>query len=105
VWFVPVERPIWAPFARWAEILLEERATVRWNCSLCGTLRSKQGESGWQRNKLVEGVSRIEPVWQVGRIMRVRYEAKETSKSRAAVKKAVKKVGSSRKPVERRLGR
>jgi hypothetical protein len=35
----------------------------------------------------------------------VRYEAKKTKKSSAAVKKAVKKVGNSRKKVERRLGR
>jgi hypothetical protein len=35
----------------------------------------------------------------------VRYEAKKTKKSVSAVKKAVKKVGSSRKRVERRLGR
>ncbi len=35
----------------------------------------------------------------------VRYEAKKTRRSAPAVKKAVKKVGSSRKKVERRLGR
>ena len=35
----------------------------------------------------------------------VRYEAKKTSRSAAAVKKAVKKVGNSRKQVEKRLGR
>jgi hypothetical protein len=35
----------------------------------------------------------------------VRYTAKKTKKSAGAVKKAVKKVGSSRKRVERRLGR
>jgi hypothetical protein len=35
----------------------------------------------------------------------VRYTAKKTRKSASAVKKAVKKVGSSRKRVERRLGR
>jgi hypothetical protein len=35
----------------------------------------------------------------------VRYTAKKTKKSASAVKKAVKKVGSSRKRVERRLGR
>jgi hypothetical protein len=35
----------------------------------------------------------------------VRYEAKKAKKSRAAVKKAVKKVGNSRKKVERRLAR
>jgi len=33
----------------------------------------------------------------------VRYEAKKTGRSKAAVKKAVKKVGNSRKRVERRL--
>ena len=35
----------------------------------------------------------------------VRYEAKKTRKSANAVKKAVKKVGTSRERVERRLGR
>jgi hypothetical protein len=35
----------------------------------------------------------------------VRYEAQKTRKSASALKKAVKKVGSSRKRVERRLGR
>jgi hypothetical protein len=35
----------------------------------------------------------------------VRYEAKKMRKSGAAVKTAVKKVGTSRKKVERRLGR
>jgi hypothetical protein len=40
-----------------------------------------------------------------GQDYEVRYEAKKTKKSAAAVKKAVKKVGSSRKRVERRLGR
>jgi hypothetical protein len=40
-----------------------------------------------------------------GQDYEVRYEAKKTRKSASAVKKAVKKVGSSRKRVERRLGR
>jgi hypothetical protein len=35
----------------------------------------------------------------------VRYEGKKTRKSASAVKKAVKKVGNSRKRVERTLGR
>jgi hypothetical protein len=35
----------------------------------------------------------------------VRYEAKKTGRSASAVKKAVKKVGNSRKKVEKRLGR
>jgi hypothetical protein len=40
-----------------------------------------------------------------GQDYEVRYEAKKTKRSASAVKKAVKKVGSSRKRVERRLGR
>ena len=40
-----------------------------------------------------------------GQDYEVRYEARKTKKSAAAVKKAVKKVGSSRKKVERRRGR
>ena len=40
-----------------------------------------------------------------GQDYEVSYTAKKTSKSASAVKKAVKKVGSSRKRVERRLGR
>jgi uncharacterized protein DUF3606 len=40
-----------------------------------------------------------------GQDYEVRYEGKKTGQSKAAVKKAVKKVGTSRKRVERRLGR
>ena len=40
-----------------------------------------------------------------GQDYEVRYEAKKTKRSANAVKKAVKKVGTSRKRVERRLGR
>jgi hypothetical protein len=40
-----------------------------------------------------------------GQDYEVRYEAKKTGRSKAAVKKAVKKVGTSRKKVERRLAR
>lgn len=35
----------------------------------------------------------------------VKYEAKKTKRSAASVKKAVKKVGNSRKRVEKKLGR
>jgi len=35
----------------------------------------------------------------------VAYESKKTRRSASAVKKAVKKVGNSRKRVEKRLGR
>ncbi|MGY8711957.1 DUF3606 domain-containing protein [Bradyrhizobium sp. 18BD] len=38
-----------------------------------------------------------------GQDYEVRYEAKKTGRSAPAVKKAVKKVGSSRKRVEKRL--
>jgi len=40
-----------------------------------------------------------------GQDYEVRYEAKKTRKSANAVKKAVKKVGTRRERVERRLGR
>jgi hypothetical protein len=40
-----------------------------------------------------------------GQDYEVRYESKKTKRSAAAVKKDVKKVGNSRKRVERRLGR
>ncbi|MCA6104350.1 MULTISPECIES: DUF3606 domain-containing protein [Bradyrhizobium] len=39
-----------------------------------------------------------------GQHFEVRYEAKKSGKSAASVKKAVKKVGTGRKRVERRLG-
>jgi hypothetical protein len=40
-----------------------------------------------------------------GQRYEVGYEAKKTGRSAAAVKKGVKKVGNSRKRVERRLSR
>ena len=40
-----------------------------------------------------------------GQDYEVRYEARKTGKSVAAVKKVVKKVGNARKRVEKRLGR
>jgi hypothetical protein len=40
-----------------------------------------------------------------GQKYEVAYEAKKTGRSASAVKKAAKKVGSSRKKVENRLGR
>jgi hypothetical protein len=40
-----------------------------------------------------------------GQKYEVAYEAKKTRKSALAVKKAVKKVGNSRKKIERKLGR
>jgi hypothetical protein len=40
-----------------------------------------------------------------GQKYEVAYEAKKSGRSASAVKKAVKKVGNSRKRVEKRLGR
>ncbi|WP_257165909.1 DUF3606 domain-containing protein [Bradyrhizobium sp. SRS-191] len=40
-----------------------------------------------------------------GQDYEVRYEAKKSGRSASAVKKAVKKVGNSRKKVERKLAR
>jgi hypothetical protein len=40
-----------------------------------------------------------------GQNYEIGYASKKSGKSRAAVRKAVKKVGTSRKKVERRLGR
>nr|WP_271518974.1 DUF3606 domain-containing protein [Bradyrhizobium sp. CCBAU 53380] len=40
-----------------------------------------------------------------GQDYEVRYEAKKTGRSASSVKKAVKKVGNSRKRIEKRLGR
>lgn len=40
-----------------------------------------------------------------GQKYEVGYEAKKTKRSASAVKKAVKKVGNTRKKVEKRLGR
>jgi hypothetical protein len=40
-----------------------------------------------------------------GQSYEVKYESKKTGRSAPAVKKAVKKVGNSRKRVEKRLGR
>jgi Protein of unknown function (DUF3606) len=40
-----------------------------------------------------------------GQDYEVRYQAKKSGRSKAAVKEAVKKVGNSRKMVERRLSR
>jgi hypothetical protein len=40
-----------------------------------------------------------------GQSYEVKYESKKTERSAPAVKKAVKKVGNSRKRVEKRLGR
>jgi phage-related minor tail protein len=57
------------------------------------------------KNKTTRGRKQDRARVAGGQNHEVRYEAKKTSRSAAAVKKAVKKVGSSRKQVENRLGR
>jgi hypothetical protein len=57
------------------------------------------------KNKTTRGRKQDRARVAGGQNHEVRYEAKKTSRSAAAVKKAVKKVGNSRKQVENRLGR
>jgi hypothetical protein len=60
------------------------------------TMASKQSSRGRKQDRArVAGGQKHE----------VGYASKKSGKSRAAVKKAVKKVGSSRRKVERELGR
>jgi hypothetical protein len=57
----------------------------------------------WRRSKPAEGANRIARARVAGgQDYEVRYEGKKTRKSASAVKKAVKKVGNSRKRIERR---
>jgi uncharacterized protein DUF3606 len=58
--------------------------------------KSKEADIAWPQDRArVAGKQRHE----------VSYESKKTGRSATAVKKAVKKVGNSRKKVEKRLGR
>src|SRR4051794_11029783 len=72
-----------------------------------GTLRFKQRRAGMAKAKKRTSRGRKQDRARVagGQDYETRYEAKKTGKSRAAVKKAVKKVGNSRKRVERSLSR
>jgi hypothetical protein len=64
-------------------LLFDEREVVAAACSLIAKKR---------RSGPTEAAGRIGRAWPAG----VRYEAKKTGKSKAAVTKAVKKVGVSR---------
>jgi phage-related minor tail protein len=57
------------------------------------------------KNKTTRGRKQDRARVAGGQNHEVRYEAKKTSRSAAAVKKAVKKVGNSGKQVEKRLER
>ncbi|WFU74203.1 DUF3606 domain-containing protein [Bradyrhizobium sp. CB2312] len=58
-----------------------------------------------KKSKTARGRKQDRTLVAGGQDYEVRYEAKKTGKSARAVKKAVKKVGTSRKRVEKRLGR
>jgi len=57
------------------------------------------------KKKTSRGSKQDRPRVAGGQDYEVRYEGKKTRRSASAVKKAVKKVGNSRKRVERKLGR
>jgi len=48
-------------------------------------------------------VRKIGDVWQAVRTMKSRYASKKSGKSKKRVKRAVKRVGNSRRKVEREL--
>jgi hypothetical protein len=59
----------------------------------------------WQKQKQTgRGRKQDRARIAAGQDYEVSYETKKAGRSRAAVKKVVKKVGNSRKKVERRLG-
>ncbi|WP_246668368.1 MULTISPECIES: DUF3606 domain-containing protein [Bradyrhizobium] len=64
------------------------------------------GRPEWQRRRRSRRRGRKQDRARVagGQDYEVSYESRRTGKSAASVKKAVKKVGTSRKRVERRLG-
>jgi len=64
-----------------------------------------RGIAGWQRQRRNQGRKKDRARVAGGQDYEARYTEKKTKRSAGAVKKAVKKVGSSRKRVERRLGR
>ncbi|MCC8976727.1 DUF3606 domain-containing protein [Bradyrhizobium sp. Cham227] len=74
-------------------------------CPLC-RLGTVAGESNGKESEEADGARRRQDRARVagGQHFAVRYEAKKSTKSAASVKKAVKKVGDSRKRVERWLG-
>ena len=62
-------------------------------------------ENGESKKKTSRGREQDRARVSGGQSYEVKYETKKTGRSSAAVKKAVKKVGNSRKRMERRLGR
>ena len=111
------DQTVWRKDGKWVrteQLWPPARAAPRrTNASASGTLSvgrtllSNTGESVMAKAKKQSSRGRKQDRARVagGQDYQVRYEAKKTSKSKADVKKAVKKVGSSRKRVERTLAR
>jgi hypothetical protein len=64
-----------------------------------------KGESGMAKKQSSRGRKQDRARVAGGHDYEVRYEAKKSGKSKAAVKRAVEKVGNSRKRVDRSLSR
>ncbi|MGY3236662.1 hypothetical protein ACVMAJ_003552 [Bradyrhizobium sp. USDA 4448] len=90
------------PEKRWQSATNDEIHLERHNATWAGWSIVRQ--PGSQVKERRAGAGRCDRAWtQAG--SGTRYEAKKTGRSASAVKKAVKKVGNSRKRVEKRLGR
>jgi len=72
---------------------------------LVGVASQSNGQRNGERKKTSRGRKQDRALVAGGQDYEVRYEARKSRRSKPAVKKAVKKVGNSRKKVERRLAR
>jgi hypothetical protein len=80
----------------------------RWNRQQCYRVAAGgKGETSGKKavTKTARGRKQDRARVAGGQDYEVKYEAKKTGRSGGAVKKAVKKIGNSRKRVEKRLGR
>jgi Protein of unknown function (DUF3606) len=69
------------------------------------TIQSPEEDQMAAKKKTARGRKQDRARVAKGQDYEVRYEAKKTRRSAAAVKKAVAKVGNNRKKVEKKLGR
>jgi hypothetical protein len=74
-------------------------------CDALDRLVKTTGRSTMAKKQTTRGRKQDRASVAGGQDYEVRYEGKKTRKSASAVKRAVKKVGNSRKRVERRLAR
>jgi hypothetical protein len=80
---------------------------MRWNFPPFSSVATLKGETNMATAKKKTTLGRKQDRARVagGQVYETRYEAKKTGRSASAVKRAVKKVGNSRKRVEGALGR